>query len=76
MMMEEFPKLLIVLGLGIALVGALWWGATRVLGGRELPGAFTFQSGGMTCVVPILVSIVGSIVLTIVLNVLLRLLNK
>ena len=75
-MMDDFPKLLIVLGISIALVGVLWWGAARLFGGVQLPGTFVFDAGGMTCFVPIVASIVLSIVLTLVLNVVLRLLNK
>ncbi len=63
--MEEFPKLLIVLGLGIALMGVLWLGWTRLSGGAEFPGTFVLQSGNMTCVIPILGSIILSIVLTV-----------
>jgi hypothetical protein len=70
--MEDFPKLLIVMGLGIALVGVLWLGWTRFSGGAEFPGTFVFQSGGMTCVIPILGSILLSIILTVVLNIIFR----
>ena len=75
--MDDFPKLLIVLGISIALVGVIWLGATRIFGsGMELPGTFVFQGANMTCVVPILGSILLSIILTLVLNVVVRLLNK
>lgn len=74
--MDDFPKLLIVLGISIALVGALWLGWTRFFGGAQFPGTFVFQGENMTCVVPILGSIILSIILTIVLNVILRGMNK
>lgn len=74
--MDDFPKLLIVLGVSIALVGVVWLVATRVFGGVQLPGTFVFDAGGMTCMVPILGSILLSIILTVVLNVVLRMLNK
>ena len=75
--MDEFPKLLIGLGLSIALIGVLWLGWTRVFGsGTHFPGTFVFQGENMTCVVPILGSILLSIILTIVLNVILRAMNK
>ncbi len=70
--MDDFPKLLIVLGISIALVGALWLGWTRVSGDAQFPGTFVFQGKNMTCVVPIL----GSIILTIVLNLIFRGMNK
>jgi hypothetical protein len=74
--MDEFPKLLIVLGISIALVGVLWLGWTRVFGGTQMPGTFVFQGENLTCVVPLLGSILLSIILTIVLNVILRAMNK
>lgn len=70
--MDDFPKLLIVLGISIALVGAIWWVASRFFGGAQLPGTLVFQSGGMTCIIPILGSILLSIILTVVLNLLLK----
>jgi len=64
-------KMLILLALGLAIVGALFW-----LGGRmglgSLPGNFRFQGDGWSCFVPIAASIVTSILLTIVLNVVIR----
>jgi len=74
--MDDFPKLLIVLGISIALVGVLWLGWTRIFGSAQLPGTFVFQGENMTCIVPILGSIILSIILTIVLNVILRAMNK
>ena len=74
--MDEFPKLLIVLGISIALVGVVWLGWTRLSGGAQFPGTFVFQGENMTCVVPLLGSILLSIILTIVLNVILRAMNK
>ncbi len=74
--MDEFPKLLIILGISIALVGVVWLGWTRLSGGAQFPGTFVFQSENMTCMVPILGSIILSIILTVVLNVILRMLNK
>lgn len=66
--MDDFPKLLIALGISITLVGVLWLVGGRFFGGAPLPGTFVFQTDNMTCIVPILGSIILSIVLTIVLN--------
>lgn len=74
--MEDFPKLLIVLGISITFVGVLWLGWSRISGGAQFPGTFVFQGENMTCMVPILGSIILSIILTIVLNVILRGMNK
>lgn len=68
-------RLLIVVGLAIALLGGAILLAGRVPGlgwfGR-LPGDIRFERGSTTVFVPIVSSIVVSIVLTIVLNLLLR----
>ena len=74
--MDDFAKLLITLGIALALVGVIWLGASRWFGDGQLPGTFVFQSNNLTCIVPILASIILSIVLTIVLNIVLRVLNK
>jgi uncharacterized membrane protein len=71
--MDDMPKLLIGLGISIALVGVLWLVASRFWGGGALPGTLVFTTGsGMTCLIPILGSIILSIILTVVLNLLLR----
>lgn len=78
--MDDLAKLLIAFGIGITLTGALLFVIARVFGGGRLlgnvPGDFVFQSGNLTCLVPIGVSIVLSILATIVLNIVLRVLNK
>lgn len=64
-------KMLVFVAVGLAIVGLLLW-----LGGRmglgSMPGNFTFNGQGWSCVVPITASIIISIVLTIVLNLVLR----
>jgi len=74
--MDDLPKLLIVFGISITLIGVLWLGWTRLFGSAQLPGTLVFQGANMTCVVPILGSIILSIILTIVLNVVLRYIAK
>jgi hypothetical protein len=70
--MDDIAKLLIALGIGITLVGGLLFVFARVFGGERLPGDFVFQSGNMTCLVPIASSIILSIVLTILFNIIIR----
>lgn len=70
--MDDFPKLLIGLGVSITLVGVLWLFGSRFFGGVQMPGTLVFQTGSATCIVPILGSIILSIILTVVLNLLLR----
>jgi hypothetical protein len=73
---DDLAKLLIAFGIGITLTGGLLFLLARVGGLSRLPGDFVFQSGGMTCLVPIATSIILSLVLTIVLNLIIRILNK
>ncbi len=60
--------MLLVFGVLIALVG----GALMLFGRFQLPGDFTFRSGGVTVYVPIATSIILSVVLTVALNLFLR----
>ncbi|HOT91552.1 MAG TPA: DUF2905 domain-containing protein [Anaerolineae bacterium] len=79
--MEALGRWLMVIGLGIAALGALvfllgklpflqWFG--------KLPGDIRYRSpdGSLSCFVPIVSSIVLSILLTIILNVVSHLLNR
>ena len=74
MNLENVGKWLVLVGLALALVGGLIWLLGRYVPGlNQLPGTIRFQSGGLTCVFPLLASIVISVLLTVVLNVILRL---
>ena len=74
--LENAGKWLVLVGLALVLVGGLIWVLGRYVPGlNQLPGAIRVQSGGLTCVFPLLASIVISVLLTIVLNVVLRLLK-
>lgn len=66
---------IMVAGIVLAVVGGIVWLLGRA-GLNNIPGTIRFQSGGLTCVIPILASIVLSIVLTIVLNVIARFISK
>lgn len=74
--MDDLAKLLIALGIGIAIVGGAVWLVGRVPGLGRLPGDFTFSSGNVTCFVPIVTSVILSIVLTVVLNLILAAMRK
>jgi hypothetical protein len=70
---SSFARWLIVIGLGLAAFGGLLWllGRTGLPLGR-LPGDFRFQSGGLTCILPLATAILLSIILTVLLNLILR----
>lgn len=72
MSFSDPAKLLLIVGLGIAVVGGALLVARR-LGLGQLPGDVTVSGGGFSLFVPIVTSIVVSIVLTVVLNIVLRL---
>jgi hypothetical protein len=65
---QDVGKLLVVFGVLLAVIG----GALMLFARFNLPGDFTFRSGGVTIYVPIATSIILSIVLTVVLNLLFR----
>ncbi len=69
-------RLLVLLGIGIAVVGGLVWLLARFSGLNNLPGTIKIEGSGFTCLFPILGSIVLSILLTIILNIVVRYLNK
>jgi len=73
--MDDFPKLLIVLGISIALVGVIWRGASRLFRADSF-GTLEFQVGPMTRIVPVAALILFSALLTIALNLILRGMNK
>jgi DUF2905 family protein len=65
---QDVGKLLLVFGVLLAVIG----GGLMIFGRFNLPGDFTFRSGGVTFYVPIATSIILSIVLTVILNVIFR----
>lgn len=70
---NHIGKWILVLGLGITAVGAVVWLAGRLgLPLGRLPGDLRFETGGVTCFVPLATSILLSLVLTLILNVILR----
>lgn len=71
MELSDVGKLLILAGVGLAVVGL-----ALVLGGRvglgRLPGDLRFEVGGLKVYVPLATSILLSVVATVLLNLLLR----
>ncbi len=66
---------LVILGVLLAVIGGLIWAFSKLFGG-SLPGTIKIETGGLTCVFPLLASLVISIILTVALNLVARLLNK
>jgi hypothetical protein len=68
---------LVVLGLGVAGLGALLWLLQRSgLPIGRLPGDLRFTSGNTTCIVPLASSILISLLLTLLLNLIARWLSR
>ena len=77
MNLELVGKWLLILGIGIAVFGIILWLLGKALPNlSQFPGTIRFQTGGLTCVVPLLAMIVLSILLTVILNLAARFLNK
>jgi hypothetical protein len=73
---DSLGKLLLVIGVVVALVGAGIMLAGRVPFLGSLPGDISFERGGTRVSFPIVTSVVVSIVLTVVLNLVLGVLNR
>lgn len=67
--MENMGRLILVLGISIAIIGGLF-----MLIGRIFPNlpSFRIQIGSLTCIFPIAASILISIIATIILNIIIR----
>lgn len=75
--LAHLARWLVIFGLGLALIGAIVWLIARTgLPLGRLPGDIRFESGGLTCFIPLATSLLLSLILTILLNVILRWLSK
>lgn len=69
-------KLLVGIGLLIALVGTALWLLERVPFLGHLPGDISIQRENFSCYLPLATMVVLSILLTVLLNIILRLINR
>jgi hypothetical protein len=77
--LQAIGRILVLLGIGIALLGGLFllMGRLPILGNLgHLPGDIRIEKRGFACLVPITSMILVSVVLTAILNILVRLINK
>lgn len=74
--LDNIGRWLIIIGIAVTLIGTLLLLISRFTGWEKLPGTIKFQSGSLTCIVPILGSILISILLTVLLNLAARFFNK
>lgn len=75
--LSSLGKGIVIVGLLLIVVGALFWLLARTgLPVGRLPGDIRIERGNMSCYAPIATLILMSVVLTILVNVLVRLLNR
>jgi hypothetical protein len=77
--MQNIGRLLLIMGIAVAVIGGIILLLGRFLPTNEagdLPGTIHIEAGNMSCVVPILASILISVVGTIVLNLIIRFINR
>lgn len=75
-MMPVVRGLLIAGVVLIVLAGLVYLAYRANLPLGRLPGDIRWQSGGMTCMIPLATSILLSLVLTVLLNIIIRFLNR
>lgn len=82
MTLETLGRIILAIGLGLAVVGLVLVLLGRLNAGNNtlmfgnLPGDIRIQRGGLTCLFPIVSMLLLSIGLTIILNFLIRMLNR
>jgi hypothetical protein len=79
---DQVGKLLLIAGIGLALLGGLLILGARFLNGErppwlgQLPGDIRIERKGFSCYFPLVTSILISLLLTVVLNIIVRLLRR
>lgn len=75
--LSNLGRIITIIGLAIAVLGAGLWAVGRFFPGLgQLPGDIRYQSGNLRIYFPIVTMIVLSLIATIVLNVAIRLLRR
>jgi hypothetical protein len=71
--LSNVGRLLLILGIGIAIIGGLLMLGSRIPWLGRLPGDIRIEREGFSCFIPLATSIVLSLLLTLLLNLILRL---
>ena len=71
-MLPQLGKVLVIIGLGVAVLGCLLIFSDRLPLLGRLPGDLLYRKGNFTLYIPIVTMLILSIVLTILLNILRR----
>jgi hypothetical protein len=73
---QSLGRILLFLGIIVAVAGGILMLAGRVPFIGQLPGDFRVQREGWSCYFPLATGILISIILTVLLNILIRLFNR
>jgi len=71
--LSDVGRILLILGIGIALIGGLLMLGSRIPWLGNLPGDIRIERAGFSCFFPLATSILLSLLLTVILNLVLRL---
>jgi hypothetical protein len=77
--MQNIGRLLLIIGITVAVIGGIILLLGRFLptnAAGDLPGTIRVETGNISCVIPILASLLISVVGTIVLNIIIRFINR
>ncbi len=77
--LESIGRVLLLLGVGIALFGGLLLVLSRIPVVNQLfnlPGDIRIQTSGFSCFFPIVTMIILSVLLTVIANIIIRFLNR
>ncbi len=75
-MIDNTGRLLVVVGLSIALLGGLFMLLGRVPSFGRLPGDIRIQRENFSCFVPITSMVLLSIIVSVILNIVARVINR
>ncbi|MEN4011473.1 MAG: DUF2905 domain-containing protein [Chloroflexota bacterium] len=73
---ELVGRWLVWLGIGLVIIGVVFWLVGRLPGAQNLPGTIIIERENFTCIIPLAASIVISVLLTLLLNFLARINNR
>lgn len=65
-MMNPFPKMLIIAGIALIIIGLIWMVGGRFFNIGRLPGDIVYEKGNVRFYFPIVTCIVASIVLSLI----------
>lgn len=74
--LEDIGRVLLIVGIAVAVIGLLLLAVGRIPGVGRLPGDLVLRTDGVTCFIPIATMLLLSLLLTILVNVISALLRR